>query len=156
MATNRPPNRPGSMSPVAPQALARPNPGIATAAPLGNVGEGEHSTDAFTLITQVGPSSDGKPRQIYNGDRRWVRVTMTLETAGIVVWGTRAQLGALASGTGNELQTNQPVSVVIAKGTRIYYLASAVNRVAIQIEPLPWLERITADVSSMVARIFGK
>ena len=157
MAANRPPpGRPGSMSPVAPNALGRPNRDQATASPIGNTGEGEQSSDAFTLITRVGPGVDGKTPLIYNGDRRWVKVTLTLQTAGIVVWGTRAELGPIASGNGNELQTNVPVSITIAKGSRLYYLASAVNRVSVQIEPLPWLEQITAGVNSMVGRLLGR
>lgn len=156
MASNRPPMRPGSMIPtVAPNAMGRPDRGQASASPVGNTGEGEHSSDAYTLITQAGLQADGKTPVLYNGDRRWVKVTLTLQTAGIVVYGTRAQLGDLASGTGDELQTGQPVTITVAKGTRIYYLASAVNRVSVQIEPLPWLEQITAGVGSLVRSVFG-
>lgn len=149
-------NRPGSMLPIAAQATKRPNPTQATGAPLGGDSQGQDSTDAFTLITQVGFAANGKTPILYNGDRRWVKITMTLQTAGIVVWGTRAEFGDIASGNGSELQTNVPVTVAVAKGTRIYYIASAVNRVTVQVEPLPWLEQITASAQGMLARLLGR
>lgn len=122
---------------------------MASAAPPGSQGQGELSSDGYTLITQVGFQSDGKTPILYNGDRLWARVTMTLQTAGIVVWGTRAELAPITSGKGSELQTNVPVTLTVAKGTRIYYLASAINRVTVQVEPIPWLERITAGIDSL-------
>lgn len=148
-------SRPGSLAPMSttvPQALTRPNPGQATQAPIGSVGQGESSLDAYDLLTQVGPNADGRPPILYNGDRRWVKVTMILQTAGIVVWGPRADLSPITSGRGSQLVTNVPTIATVAKGSRIYYLASAVNRVSVQIEALPWLEEITALVTTLTGR----
>lgn len=150
-----PAQRPGT-SLVPSQATTRPNPGQASAPPVGSIGQGESSTEATTVITQVGPNVDGRSPTLYNGDRRWVKVTMTLQTAGQVVWGVRSELGPLTSGNGTELVTNVPTTVTIAKGTRIYYLASAVNRVVVQIEPLPWLEDILAGIRHLIKSVLGQ
>lgn len=150
--SNRP-QRPNPYSSVAPQALGRPDRNQAsTAAPQVDSGQGERQSDIFTLITQVGvPLGASTPPILYNGDRTWALVTLTLETAGIVVVGTRADLTPILSGKGQSLIQNVPKEFKVAKGTRLYYLASAVNRVTVAIEPIPWLEQIAA-LANAIAR----
>lgn len=94
----------------------------------------------------------GRTEIIYNGDRQWARITLTLETAGPVSVGNAQQLTPVLSGKGILLQTNVPVAFTIAKGTRLYIAATGVNRVKRMVEPVPWLEQITG----LLTGIFGK
>lgn len=135
--------RPGYAGPIPQVDTGRPNPAIATAPAPGQTAI-DNTTDIFTMITQVGvPVGKGLP-VLYNGDRLWAQVTLTLETAGIVAVGTRADLTPLQSGKGYTLVPNVPKTYTIAKGTRLFYVASSVNRVTVSVEPLPWLEEITS------------
>lgn len=92
---------------------------------------------------------------IYNGDRQWARVTLMLETAGPVAVGTSQNIRPVLSGKGQLLTTNVPATFTIAKGSRLYVAANGVNRVKRSIEPVPWLEQITAILSGLLGR-FGK
>lgn len=140
--------RPGTAVGMAP---TRPDPTVAqlstssmAPSPMGT----DRTTDSFTYFTRASSATDAAVI-LYNGDRDWAKVTLLLETAGPVVVGTRAELAPVLGGSGRLLRTDIPVELTIAKGTRIYILATAVNRVAVTIEPWPWLEQI----SSYVARI---
>lgn len=99
----------------------------------------------FTSLPNVGES----PTILYNGDRLWGRVTLTLENAGPVSVGTISNLDPVLGGNGTLLTTGVPVQFDIYKGTRIYVLATGVNRIKVSVAPIPWLEMITG----LVARI---
>lgn len=101
----------------------------------------------FTSLPNVG---DATPI-LYNGDRLWGRITVTLETAGPVSVGTMSSLDPVLGGNGTLLTTNVPVVFDIYKGTRLYILATGVNRVKLVVAPIPWLEMITG----LVAKIAG-
>lgn len=136
--------------PIDPRFAGRPD-RVQAAAPAAvvNAGEGQYQSDLYTLLTQVGiPAGKGVPI-LYNGDRKWAQVTLTLETAGLVAVGTRADLTPLQSGKGYTLIPNVPKTFTVGKGTRIYYIASAVNRVTVSVEPVPWLEEITATLKAI-------
>ena len=102
--------------------------------------------DVYSYFTK----NDGVTYPLYNGDRRWVTVTLILRTGGPVAAGTRANLGAVTSGQGVLLNTNEPAKFIIAKGTKLYIAASAVSRVDVAIEPIPWLEEITSLVNAVL------
>lgn len=145
--------RPGSMAPQARPFVAASSSGSAVATPQQppQPQEGvDRSTDAFTYITRVPGINDPTPI-LYNGDRPWAKVTLLLETAGPVVVGTKADLAPVLSGKGTLLVTNVPSEFTIAKGSRLYVLATAVNRIGVKIEPLPWLEEI-ANAAATIAR----
>lgn len=89
---------------------------------------------------------------LYNGDRQWARVTLTLETAGPVVVGNQQSLTPVTSGKGQLLTTSLPVTFTIAKGTRLYIASTSVNRVKVAIEPVPWLEQITGLLGKILGR----
>ena len=80
---------------------------------------------------------------LYNGDRMWARVILTLETAGPVAVGQSSQLQPVLSGKGQLLETGVPTPFTIAKGNRLYIAATGVNRVKVVVEPFPWLEQLT-------------
>lgn len=117
--------------------------------PADTPGAGENRISITTFFTQVVPV--GSPAQlIYNADRMWAKVTLTLRTAGPVAVGQLDQLGPVGSGKGQELQTDVPLSFTIAKGNPLYVVASSVNSISVVIEPYPWLETITGLTTGMV------
>lgn len=116
-------------------------------------GASDTTTDITTYFTKVGVASGKQTPILYNGDRRWANVTLTLETAGPVAVGNRADLLPVLGGKGQLLQTGVPLTFIIGKGTRLYVVASAVSRVKVQIAPLPWLEDISSNVASILAGI---
>lgn len=87
---------------------------------------------------------------LYNGDNNWARVTLNMETAGPVAVGNLAELDPVLSGKGILLQTNTPLVFTIAKGSKLYILSTGVNRIKVQIDPVPWLEQITGTLRAMV------
>jgi hypothetical protein len=136
MAPGTQPSRPGDKTGM----TKLGNPAIATPPePSQQTGAGANRTQIYTYIAQPGAT-----KLLYNGDRLWARVTLTLETAGPVVIGDQQQLLPIARGIGDSLRANVPYEVVIARGTKLYIATTAFNRVGVKIEPLPWLEQITA------------
>ena len=104
-----------------------------------NAGEGQNRTTIYTYFTKPGPTEI-----LYPGDRLWARVKLELETAGPVVVGSAESLLPITSGKGQRLTTGDEIEFVISKGSRIYIAATGVNRVKVTIEPIPWLEQMTA------------
>jgi hypothetical protein len=114
--------------------------------------------DGRTLISTFFTSlpNVGDPTQIiYNGDRLWARITLTLENAGPVSVGTMSNLDPVLGGNGTLLTTNEPVVFDIYKGTRLYVLATGVNRIKLVVAPYPWLEMITGLVGRIAAGLGG-
>ena len=103
----------------------------------------------FTKVPVVGKETP----IIYNGDRTWARVTLTLETAGPVAVGNQATLAPVLSGKGQLLETDVPTVFFVAKGTRLYEGSTGINRIKRVIEPFPWLEPITGSLSSIDATL---
>lgn len=107
--------------------------------PSDSVGGGEIRTFIDTYFTRI--PVDGQPTDIiYNGDRLWAQVTLTLETAGPVAIGHMSSIAPVLSGKGQLLETGVPTTFIIAKGTRLYVVATGINRIKRTIEPIPWLE----------------
>ena len=130
--------------------VSAPNRNIATApAPEADQGRTESRTYAQTYFTKV----SNETAILYNGDRQWARVTLELETAGPVVVGTQQKITPVLSGKGMLLVTNEPKTLTIAKGTRLYIASTSINRVTVQVEPLPWLEQITGTLRALVGRL---
>jgi hypothetical protein len=122
------------------------------AQPSSRTGTGENRTQSYTYFTRQ-PSPGESTPILYNGDRLWVKVKLTLETAGPVAVGQNSQLSPVLSGKGTLLQTNVEREFTIAKGTRLYIQATGVNRVSVTIEPLPWLEQIVGLIMSVADRL---
>jgi hypothetical protein len=115
-------------------------------------GLGDNRTQVDTYFT-TGPRPGEQLPQIYTGDRFWARVTLTLETAGPVSIGNSTKLLPVLGGGGRLLVTNQPVTITVAKGTRLYVASTGVNRIGRVVEPLPWLEQITGILGSALSNI---
>lgn len=101
-----------------------------------------------TYITKVGTTDE-----VYDGSRLWAKITLTLETAGPVAVGTRANLLPVLGGNGVLLDTDEPITLTISKGDKLYIAANAVSRVKIQIESFPWLEQIAGTVFNIMQRV---
>lgn len=151
------PTRPNPYAAMMPQQKGvdgRPDRNMpAPPAPATSQGQSERQTDAYTLITQVGQPIPGQLNVLYNGDRLWVRVRLVLETAGPVAVGTRADLLPMLSGKGQLLETDKEREFTISKGTKLYYIAGSVNRIAVTIEPFAWIEAITGNVEAVLNEI---
>jgi len=122
--------------------------------PSPEVGAGNNRLQIFTYFTKATVPGQ-QPAILYNGDRLWTRLTLTLETAGPVAIGQSSQINPVLSGKGELLATGVPTPITLAKGNMIYIASTSVNRVKVQIEPLPWLEQITATLRQLVSRIAG-
>lgn len=105
----------------------------------------------FTSLPNVGDAT----QIIYNGDRLWGRITLTLESAGPVSIGTMSNLDPVLGGNGTLLTTNVPVVYDIYKGTRLYVLATGVNRIKVVVAPIPWLEMITGLVARIASGVMA-
>jgi hypothetical protein len=132
--------------------VAPPNPYVATApAPQADQGRAEVRTYVQTYFTKI-----GETQILYNGDRQWAKITLTLETAGPVAVGTAQKIGPALSGKGILLTTDEPITITVAKGTRLYVVSTSVNRVKMFVEALPWLEQITGLLRNFVGSIAGR
>lgn len=126
---------------------------VATAPePAAAQGQAEARTYVQTYFTKI----QEETQILYNGDRQWARVTLTLETAGPVAVGTVQKITPVNSGKGILLPIDEPVTIDVAKGTRLYVTSAAVSRIKMQVAPLPWLEQITGILRHMAGRALGK
>lgn len=98
------------------------------------------SSDAFTFFTKA----SNTPQQLYTGDRAWVNVKVLLETAGPVAVATKQNFLPVTSGKGRQLRTGVETVFALPKGMRLWIASTAVNRVSVTVEPIPWLEQLYA------------
>lgn len=110
-------------------------------------GSGENRSKFSTYFTK-----NQAAEVLYNGDRLWARVTLTLETAGPVCVGDSSAISPVLSGKGMLLETDVPFTFTIAKGTRLYIAATTINRVKVEIAPIPWLEQVVGVLSLIAGR----
>jgi hypothetical protein len=148
-----------SSSPPAPSKigpLPSTNRNIATApTPQADQGKAEVRTYAQTYFTKVLDET----QILYNGDRQWAKVILTLETAGPVAWGVVQKITPTLSGKGVLLETDERTEIIVPKGTRLYVTSTSVNRIKVQIEAMPWLEQITATLRKLpelLAQLLGR
>lgn len=115
------------------------NPSIAQVrAPAPTTGEAENRYEVSTYLTKIGGT-----HILYNADRMWAKVTLTLRTAGPVSVGQHANLTPVLSGRGQLLQTGIPTVFNVAKSNRLYIAATSTNPISVVVEAYPWLETIT-------------
>ncbi len=107
-------------------------------------------TDMFDMLT----TSVGQSKQFYVTNR-WIRVTLTLQTAGPVVVSTRAEVVPVLSGKGTSLVTGQPITFTLPRGSSLYYGCASVQRVSVIIEPVPWANEIAGKIDG-VAGVVGE
>jgi hypothetical protein len=137
------------------QNLAATSKEAARALPLSKGGETPlqlqtHRTEVYSYFT----AADGETALLYSAEN-WVRIKLTLETAGPVSVGTAAELAPVLGGRGRLLDTSVEYEVYLARGTRFYVVADTINRLSVTIEPIPWLEQISQDVGAALANVAG-
>lgn len=110
-----------------------------------------YRTDGYELFT----TTLGKSVLFYSADQ-WVRIKLTLETAGNVAIGIgRSDILPVLSGKGRLLTTDEEWEVYVPKGARCYYAATSVNRVATTIEPIPWMEQISSEIRQVATGVLS-
>jgi len=114
-------------------------------------GQVEHRSLIFTYFTKA----DATTEILYNGDRMWAKVTLTLETAGPVAVGQSSALVPVLTGTGQLLETGVPTVFDVAKGNIIYIASTSINRVKVVLSPYPWMETIVGRIGAVVASLSG-
>lgn len=118
-------------------------------APSATLAGAELTTEIYTYLAR--PPVDGQLPVLYNGDRQYAQVILELETAGPVAVSTKQQILPVLSAKGALLQTGVPRAWFLAKGQRLWVAATAINRINVTIQPIPWLEQL-AGMLAMVAR----
>ena len=105
------------------------------------------SLTTHTSIQTVFTRAGGTSKILDN--KQWARVTLLLETAGPVAFGTTGAITPVLSGKGQLLPTGKEVSFVLPPGDKLYLAAEAINRIGFRTEPLPWLEQIYRGVLAL-------
>jgi hypothetical protein len=108
-------------------------------APSATVAGAELATEISTFFAR--PTNDGQLAVLYNGDRQYAQVILTLETAGPVAVSTKQQILPVLSGKGSLLETGVPLSFTLAKGNRLWVATTSLNRIKVTVQPLPWMEQ---------------
>jgi len=126
--------------------VKRLSPEVARALPDAHGGEEPKDlqrwrADAYEIFT----TTLGASVPFYSADQ-WIRLKVTLETAGPVSIGFRPSILPVLSGKGRLLTTDQEWEVFLPKGTRCYYAAESVNRLSVTIEPIPWMEQLGMEI----------
>jgi hypothetical protein len=105
-------------------------------------------TDHYVIPTvEIGVS------QLFYTADQWVRINLMLETAGPVAVSTRANIVPVLSGKGRLLTTDVPLEFVLPKGSRLYYAAENINRLAFTVEPIPWGEQLSTDIQRVAVAV---
>lgn len=123
------------------------------AAPAPTISTAELATEIYTFFARPNPT--GQFTIIYNGDRMFAQVILTLETAGPVAVSTKQQINPTLSGKGQLLETGVPLTFTLAKGQRLYVVTSSINRIKVTVQPYPWLEQF-AGLLGMLAGLGKK
>lgn len=100
-------------------------------------------TETYTSFTVAGQ------QQLYIATESWVQITLTLQTAGPVSIGTRANLLPVLGGAGRLLPTDVPIRFLLPRGDILYVASNAVNRLSVQIEPMPFYEGVLQGLGNV-------
>ena len=141
-------NPPKNMGKLGPNVNTNRNVG-SVQAPSASLAGAELTTEIYTFFAR--PPTDGQLPVLYNGDRQYAQVILTLETAGPVAVSTKQQILPTLSGKGQLLETGVPLSFFLAKGNRIWVSTTSLNRVKVTVQPVPWLEQF-AGLLAIIAQ----
>ena len=145
--------KPGpGMSKLGPSTATSTNPNQAVVQPPSpHLAGAELATEIYTFFAR--PQPPQTPFTVlYNGDRQFAQVILTLETAGPVAVSTKQQIDPVLSGKGQLLETGVPLSFFLAKGNRLYVATTSINRIKVTVQPLPWLEQFAGLLSLLNAK----
>ncbi len=133
--------------------LASTSKEAARALPLAKGGETPLALQAYrTEVYSYFTSASGQTELIYSAEN-WVRIKLTLETAGPVSVGTSAELSPVLGGRGRLLDTAVEFEVYLARGSRFYVISDSINRLSVTIEPVPWLEQLAGDMVTALSSV---
>lgn len=116
-------------------------------------------SNAYTLLTKdTAVQGKSGTLQLYPGSiNRWTLLRVTMLTAGgAVAVGFSEDISPPLSGKGRQLFLNTEVQLYVAPGQKVWYACDSVQRLAIQLEPLPWLQQIVLSIGTMLASMTGK
>lgn len=116
-------------------------------------------SETYTLFTKnTSVSSASGTKEVFPGiEARWTLARITLQTAGgNVVIGFRQDLNPPGSGKGRQLVVGELVEIYVPPGQRLYYASDSVQRVAVSIEPVPWLQQILLGMSELMTLLVPK
>lgn len=85
--------------------------------------------------------------------QQWTKVTLRLESAGPVAFGNQEDLFPLASGKGRLLSKDTDVIVTMVPQSRLYIASDSFQRVAVQVEPYPWLWEVYSKLKALAPTI---
>lgn len=119
-------------------------------APSATIAGAELATEIYTFFAK--PSANGQLPVLYNGDRQYAQVILTLETAGPVAVSTKQNILPVLGGTGALLDTNVPMTFTLSKGNRLWVATTSLNRIKVVIQPLPWLEQLAGLLGGLLAK----
>jgi hypothetical protein len=92
-------------------------------------------TEIYTVFTDA----SGITRLLYSAPT-WIRVRLTLQTAGPVSVGTREDLGNVLSGQGVLLTTDEEIHWDLDREDRLFWVAESINRVRFSVERIAYGE----------------
>ena len=113
------------------QARSIANPTGSTAATRSLPTNKRLQADAYDYFTVPGDT------QLFYSAEEWVQISIILRTVGPVAIGNRGTLTPVQSGKGTVLVTNEPLTMKLEKGTRLYVASEAVSRLSVIIIPIP-------------------
>lgn len=134
------------LTPLSKAALTNRNVGTVQA-PSSTIAGAELTTEVYTYFAK--PALEGQLPVLYNGDRQYAQVTLTLETAGPVAVSTKQQILPVLSGKGELLETGLPMVFWLSKGNRLWVAATSINRIKVTVQPFPWLEQFAGLLGAM-------
>lgn len=79
----------------------------------------------------------------------WTDVILTKESSGVVVVGTKNELGPTGSGKGISLPVDQPVHLLLAPSTQLYILADNTSQKVGVVVQEAWILQIISLLSSI-------
>jgi hypothetical protein len=99
--------------------------------------------------------ADGQTHLLYTA-QSWVKARLMLENAGPVAIGHDQEITPVLSGRGLLLPTLEWVEFNMTKGSRIFIAAEAINRVKLQIAPVPLAEQLGSWFSAVLNLLMGR
>jgi hypothetical protein len=123
------------------------------------MGQLTQTSETYTLFTKDTTLSKASgTATLYPGiDSRWTLLRIELITAGgQVAIGFKQDINPPQAGKGRLLTAGRQIELYVPPNQRVYYSADSVQRLAVSMEPLPWLQQIFASVATLVAGVAPK
>jgi hypothetical protein len=123
------------------------------------MGQLTQTSETYTLFTKDTTLSKASgTATLYPGiDSRWTLLRIELITAGgQVAIGFKQDINPPQAGKGRLLTSGRQIEIYVPPNQRLYYAADSVQRLAVSMEPLPWLQQIFSSLATLVAGVVPK